>query len=152
MAVRPTKSAAANLKRAGYSERAAELGSATPAEVLPANIAEAVAAERLRIIAILDNPEAVSRPALARQLALHSNMSADQAATMLAAVPPEAPAAVDHSRIASAFAKAMEATAEQINIRPALGDKKATRLEEIKATGRAYGEAKGYRRASNEKA
>lgn len=152
MAVRSNKTAASTLADKGYSPRAVELGSATPAEVLPANIGEAIAQERLRILAILDSEAAATHPALAKRLALHSHMGADEALAMLAAVPPEAPAAVDQSRIASAFIGAMEATAAQLNVAPSLGgmplNKKEARRAELEATGRAFGESKGFRRPS----
>lgn len=78
-----------------------------------AGLAEGARAERTRIATIMDSDEAKARPAAARQVALHSDMSAEAAATFLAGLPEEPKAegrAAAPKAGASAFEQAMAGT------------------------------------------
>jgi capsid assembly protease len=68
--------------------------------------AESAKAERTRISTIMSSDVAKDRPAAARQVALHSDMSADAAATFLAGMPAEAKA--------GAYRTIAERSAEQV--------------------------------------
>lgn len=100
---------------------------------------QGVANERARIAAILDSDEAQQRPALARKLALTTNLSDRQAAEILTAAPKEA----------SPFLDAMKS--EAIGITPELafgpggtGDERSRRFAELKESMQAYNESRGY--------
>lgn len=98
-------------------------------EGLEAGKAEGMAlgatAERERIQTIMDSDEAKSRPAAARQVAMHTDMSAEAAASFLAGLPEEAKAAPKETASApkggNAFENAMNATGNP-NLGAGVGD------------------------------
>jgi hypothetical protein len=101
---------------------------------------EATLNERLRISAILESAEGTSRPRAARELALRSDMSPEQAVDLLKTMQPDNP-----------FMAAMNAEG-RIGIEPqapgangsALSDPKAARLAEIGSSMKHYNGVRGY--------
>ncbi|WP_424362980.1 hypothetical protein [Methylocystis parvus] len=99
--------------------------------------AETLAEDRTRILAILESPEGLARPASARKCALVMGLSVEMSLDFLRGLPVE-----------SAFAAAMQ-TEGPIGIGaamggPVAGDAKTRRLAEIKQAGAAHSLAKGY--------
>ena len=106
-----------------------------------AEVAEIVAGERLRIMAILESPEGRSHPATARHLALNFSMTPEQAVGTMASLPIESP-----------FLDAMEREGP-VGVRqgspgasgtPIAGDAKERRLAEIKESTKAFNRSRGY--------
>lgn len=101
-----------------------------PAAAKANSVENLLAAERLRVAAIVESDEGRKRPALAIELALRSPMSADAAVALLSK------AAVESRRGsgAEAFARALSAEAiglTTLGAEPAQ-DAKETRLREIR--------------------
>ncbi len=106
-----------------------------------AEVAEIVAGERLRIMAILESPEGRSHPATARHFALNTGMTSEQANGALANLPIESP-----------FLEAMEREGP-VGVRqgspgasgtPMPVSGREARLIEIKANMQAYNRSRGY--------
>ena len=76
-----------------------------PPVVIPAPQADPVAAERARIGAILNAPEAQGREALARTLALETNQDPESARRILAAAPTAQPVAPPVNQLAAEMAR-----------------------------------------------
>lgn len=89
-----------------------------------------LAAERLRVSAILESMEGKARPTLAAALALRSGMSTDEALAILKTAAPER-----HASAAESFAHALQAEAIGLTVLGAgpTGDPKEARLREIRA-------------------
>lgn len=91
---RPGRSAPGTNKRNSLMsvETNTEITPEAHAAAVSAARAEGAKAERTRIATIMDGAEAKARPVAARQVALTTDMTADAAATFLAALPAEATA------------------------------------------------------------
>lgn len=89
----------------------------------PVAVAAPVAAadSRERIKAILNSDAAKSRPALAQKLALETDVSAETAATLLAAAAEEKPAAAD-ATVADALAAQMAKPGNAAGVKPDAGE------------------------------
>lgn len=99
-----------------------------------------VLAERNRFREIMEHPEGLSRPKSALNIALNSDMSAAQAASLLSQMPVESP-----------FAAAMQheghvGVSPAMNQHSATGDANAARMAELVAGAKAFSVARGYRR------
>jgi len=93
------------------------------------SIQTAILADRVRVSAILEHPDAVGREALAKELALRSSLDAEQALALLRASPKAETSA------AASFLRALGAEAIDLSSTGAakvLDDPKAARLAEIK--------------------
>jgi hypothetical protein len=90
-----------------------------------------LAAERLRVSAILESDEGKARPLLAAELALRSPMSSDAAIALLSKAAPES----RHASAAESFVRALQAEAIGLTVLGAepVADAKEKRLREIKA-------------------
>jgi hypothetical protein len=100
------------------------------AAVNPRQIEQLLAAERMRISAIIESEAGKLRPMLALELALRSPMSVDAATALLAKAAPEA----RHASAADSFQAALKGEAIGLT---SLGaevatDKREARLKEIK--------------------
>jgi hypothetical protein len=101
---------------------------------------EMILSERIRISAILESTEGVTRPRAARELALRSDMQAEQAVALLATMTPDNP-----------FLSAMNAEG-QVGIvaqspganGSALSDPKAARIAEIAGSIQHFNATRGY--------
>ena len=104
---------------------------------------EMVMSERLRVSGILESKEGVSRPAAARELALRSDLSAEQAIALLATMPVDNP-----------FMQAMQSEG-QIGIGAqapggtggGLSDPRAAREAELRDSMQHFNAARGYGKA-----
>ncbi|MGA2494257.1 MAG: hypothetical protein ABSF67_15145 [Roseiarcus sp.] len=101
------------------------------AAVSPRNLEQLLAAERMRVSAILESEEGRKRPALAMELALRSPMSVDAATALLSKAAVES----RNASAAEAFARALSAEAIGVTSLGADtigGDVKEKRIAEIK--------------------
>jgi hypothetical protein len=99
----------------------------------------AIAAERLRIAAILESPEGKRNPAMASRLALYSSLDAETSRGILA----DAPAANPYLAAADRECPiGIGTTTTQI-----VGDPKAERLAEIAQTMKAFNASRNGNRA-----
>ena len=101
------------------------------AAITPRNLEQLLAAERMRISAIIEGEEGRKRPMLALELALRSPVSVDAANALLAKAAVESRAGT----AAESFARALQAEAigvTSLNADGPIDDPKAKRLREIK--------------------
>jgi hypothetical protein len=104
---------------------------------------EGILGERLRISQILDSKEGRARPGAAAELALRSDLTADQAIALLAKTP-----------VANPFMDAMDREGEVglVGQSPSgnggmLTDERAARMAELQSSIQYYNASKGYRKA-----
>ncbi len=100
------------------------------------SVSEIILGERLRIAAIIDSPEGMQRPSLAREISLRSPMDADAAIALLAKSPVEE----------NPFVAAMNKEGMGLHSLGASMSAKEKRLAEIQEVGKAYSKAMGYSR------
>jgi hypothetical protein len=107
--------------------------------------AEIIAAERLRISAIMESDAGKRNPKAALKLALFSDMSAAMIGDMLAGLPVESPfvAAMDREGVIGIHGP--------IGAAPS-GDAKSTRLQELKRAAASHSIAHGYTTPERQKA
>ncbi len=103
-------------------------------------LSEIVLNERLRVAAILESPEGLRAPKMARELALRSPMGADQARALLTNAAAESPF------LEMMASEAIGLSATSPSAQPAIGPDgaKAARLAEIKQVGAAFNASQGY--------
>lgn len=98
--------------------------------------ASVILQERLRIAAIIECSDGLTRPEMARQLALRSNMGATEAVELLKTVPASSP----FEGAMNAFAGTLPGN---LNAPPPSLDPRSARLAEIQQVGRIFNESRG---------
>ena len=106
-------------------------------------ISEILLTERLRISAILESPEGLRAPKLARELALRSPLPPEQVLGILAAAPSESPFldAMANESVGLTSGHTNPATSGRFGNPDA---SKEARLVEIAAAAASYNAARGY--------
>ena len=144
----PNTGSSAKPAAAGTAANAARSGESAADNA--AAVAAAVTAERERVKAILDHPDAEGRAGLAQHLALHTDNTVDAAAGILKATPKQAAAVPAATGEANHFANAMN-NGQHPNVGSgeggaAGGEAKPSRAEQILAAQRRM---TGVRRQDN---